>query len=351
MQRKLLVFAVVATLFGNTGCAETSVPSDWPRDCVGRLELTLPGESDQSAMLPEDQFRHMASAGYEPNRFPDGEKAGWTDFWLMEITHPLTGEERQQVINKFRSKRGNLTKDVKANSKISWHTANDNDNSTFGPLRRDLSASFITVNNIYLAWRQSAPGPEELSRAKAHLQLLAAGVRPRALFDAPKESGLCLPYLFIADEGKERHDIAMTYRLKAHPDITVNLKSSSSGKSDETNKDLSDQYWDTRTAPGRLKSARTIWRLPANRPTHLAGREGLESFVAVVRDDSKEEDFIYHAVAVGNPGAPEDAPDVRLVVEQTRENAIKRGIKPMTEDEVLKLARQIAASVSKRAKR
>ncbi|WP_153131667.1 hypothetical protein [Dechloromonas hortensis] len=61
-----------------------------------------------------------------------------------------------------------------------------------------------------------------------------------------------------------------------------------------------------------------------------------------------EEDFIYHAVARGNQDAPEAAPDVRLVIEQKRENAIKIGITPLTQDEVLKLARQIPASVGPR---
>lgn len=348
MQRKLLVFAMVAALFGNAGCAETSVPSDWPRDCVGRLELALPGEADQAALLPKELFRDSVQYGRPKERFQDGENAGWTSFPDYAITQPLTSEERSLAHNEFRKilERASNFENAKAQElPIGKH-----EGQAWMVPNKSIGLDLI-VDGVIFLWGADAINEAEFELGKEGFQRILNGIRSRRLFDVPKKSGLCLPYLFIAEEGKERHIIAMTYRLRAHPDITVNLKSSSSGKSDETNKDLSDQYWDTRTAPGRLKSARTIWRLPANRPTHLAGREGLESFVAVVRDDSKEEDFIYHAVAVGNPGAPEDAPDVRLVVEQTRENAIKRGIKPMTEDEVLKLARQIAASVSKRAKR
>ncbi|MPN53846.1 hypothetical protein SDC9_201514 [bioreactor metagenome] len=153
----------------------------------------------------------------------------------------------------------------------------------------------------------------------------------------------------------------MTYRLKEHPDITVNLKSETAEPTPELGGDIrpdavtndfrTDLYWGAKVTPSRVKSARSIWHAPARRSVQLAGRPGQETFLAVVRKNATEEDYVYHAVARGNPDAPEASPDIRFFVEQQRENAIKRGIAPLTQDEVLKLARQIAASVGQRTGR
>ncbi len=151
----------------------------------------------------------------------------------------------------------------------------------------------------------------------------------------------------------------MTYRLKAHPDITINLRSKSAAPTPKegdwarpetvTNEYQTDSYWEQRTNVHKFK---TVWHRPFSmRPIKLAGQDGLASFVSIVRNEGDETDYIYLAVARGNPDTPEDVPDVRLVVEQDRANAVRKGITPLTQDEVLDLAEKVAASVKNRRQR
>lgn len=353
------LFLLAALLGGSAGCAET-VPAEWPKECVGRLQLALPGEADQGAILGSERFRNRAQYGQPSPRFPDGEESGWSEFLGMEISHPLTNEEKIQATRKLvLRKTETLIKDIKIDSqRIVWRKLIDRESMAYGSSYRIFDTNFLISNGVYLSWGTSARDEAELLQSKMLLRTIAAGLRPRQLFDVPTEPGLCLPYVFIPDSGQEKHAIAMTYRLKEHPDITVNLKSETAEPTPKPGGDIrpdavtndfrTDLYWGTVTAPGRLKSARSLWHVPARRSVQLAGRPGQETFLAVVRKNAAEEDFIYLAVARGNPDAPEAAPDIRFFVEQKRENAIKRGIQPLTQDEVLKLARQIAASVGPR---
>lgn len=351
---------LVALISGSAGCSEPA-PPEWPKECVGRLQLALPGQADQGAILGSEQFKNRAQYGQPSNRFPDGEESGWSEFLGMEITHPLTDEEKKLATKKLAlGKNETFVKGVNiASQSIVSHKILDRPSMQYGPSRRVMNADFLIANGVYVSWGTGAQDEAELSHSKTRLRTITAGLRPRPLFEVPTESGLCLPYLFIPDSGQEKHAIAMTYRLKEHPDITINLKSESAASTPKegdpirpevvTNEYQTDEFWNgMTTATAGLHSAKTLWRFPTKRATHLAGRAGLETFVAVVRSNAAEEDHIYHAVARGNPDTPELAPDVRLVVEQTRQNAIKRGIKPLTQDEVLKLARQVAASVATR---
>lgn len=359
MRRECLAL-LMAVLCGSAGCSEAT-PQAWPKECVGRLELALPGDADQGAILGKERFRNVAQYGAPENRLPDGEEDGWSEFLGMNITHPLAEAEKKQATNRGGvHKPETLVKDMKINSEnIVWHRMIDKPSMQYGPSRHVIDADFLMSNGVYLSWGTGAEESEELLQSKKRLRTIAAGLRPRPLFDVPTEPGLCLPYVFIPDDGHERHAIAMTYRLKAHPDITINLKSETAEPTPKpgdyfrpevvTNEYRTDFYWDGRTTvTAGLYSAKTLWRFPTKRPMKLAGRSGLETFVAVVRKKGAEEDYIYLAVARGNPDTPEAAPDIRFFVEQKREDAIKRGIKPLTQDEVLKLARQITASVRPR---
>lgn len=353
---------LAALVCGSAGCAET-VPPEWPKECVGRLQLALPGEADQGAFLGSERFRNRAQYGQPSYRFPDGEVSDWSAFLGMEITHPLTDEEKKLATkNLVLDKAETLVKDVKIGSaSIVWHRMVEGPSMQYGPSRRVIDADFLITNGVYLSWGSGVREKAELPQSKAWLQTIAAGLRPRPLFDVPSEPGLCLPYVFIPDNGLEKHAIAMTYRLKEHPDITVNLKSETAEPTPEPGGDIrpdavtndfrTDLYWGAKVTPSRVKSARSIWHAPARRSVQLAGRPGQETFLAVVRKNATEEDYIYLAVARGNPDTPETAPDIRFFVEQKRENAIKRGITPLTQDEVLNLARQIAASVGLRSNR
>lgn len=351
---------LAALIFGSAGCAET-VPPEWPKECVGRLQLALPGEADQAAFLGNEQFK--LRYGQPRHRFPDGEEDDWAALSVGDITHPLTKSEKVDALAALKKIKANVTKTYKTEEKTNIHTWPIGKQEGMGwvaPNRRITLNIF--ANDALFSWSQTSNDAAEFSDIERNAKNIVSGLRPRQLFDVPPEAGLCLPYVFIPDNGQEKHAIAMTYRLKEHPDITVNLKSETAAPTPKpgdvfrpevvTNEYQTDEYWNGRTTvTAGLYSAKSVWRFPTKRKMLLAGNAGLETFVAVVRKKGGDEDYIYHAVARGNPDAPEASPDMRFFVEQQRENAIKRGITPLTQDEVLKLARQIAASVGQRTGR
>lgn len=354
---------LIATLIcGSAGCSET-VPSDWQKDCAGRLQFALPGEADQAAILGRERFRDSVRYGRPDPRFIDSEKDDWTALSVGRITHPLTNTEKVDALAALKKIQASVIRTYKTEEKIAvqvWPVGKREGMGWVAPNRRITLNLF--VGDALFSWSQTSEDAAEFAEVQRNARVIVDGLRPRPLFDVPAEAGLCLPYAFIPDNGQERHSIAMTYRLKEHPDITVNLKSETAAATPKpgdpfrpevvTNEYQTDQYWNGRTTvTAGLHSAKTLWRFPTKRPMLLAGRSGLETFVAVVRKKEAKEDYIYLAVARGNPDAAEAAPDIRFFLEQNRENAIKRGITPLTQDEVLKLAKQIAASITVRAEK
>jgi len=325
------------------------------------LQLALPSEADHGAFLGNERFK--VRYGQPEPRFPDGDEADWTAFSVGDITHPLTKAEKVDALVALKKIKASVIRTYKTEEKIvvqAWPVGKQDGMGWIAPNRRITLNIF--VGDTLFSWSQTSEDAAEFVGVQRNARNIVDGLRPRPLFDVPAETGLCLPYVFIPDNGQEKHAIAMTYRLQEHPDITINLKSETAAVTPKpgdpirpevvTNEYQIDEYWNGRTtATAGLHSAKSRWRFPSKRPIHLAAKSGLETFVAVVRKKGADEDYIYHAVARGNPDTPETAPDIRLVIEQKRENAIKRGIKPLTQAEVLKLAKQIAASITVRVEK
>ena len=353
--RKNWIVLLVAAICGSAGCAETA-PPEWPKECVGRMQLALPGEVDQAALLGNQRFRDPFQYSGPSMSFPDGEKSEWGESLRFRITHPLTDEEKKLATKKAVLNKGSHPINIKTGSNVVWYMAIDWPNEQYGPRLIDIDANFLLSNGVYLSWGGSSKDEAGFSKIKTELESSISQARPRTLFDVPRQPGLCLPYVFIPDDGQYEHSIDMTYRLKEHPDITVRLQSNTAESTlvkGDSRKPASNDFRAYLFWGGFIpttQSNRSLWHLPAKRPMTLAGRPGLETFLAVVyRDDkSGEENYVYHAVAQGDPDHPEEAPDVQLAVVQNRQSAIKRGITPLTEKEVLKLAQQIAVSVTVR---
>lgn len=361
MRKKWMALLAIA-VFGSDGCAE-SAPPEWPTECAGRLQFALPGEADQAAYLFKEIIRDPAQYSGPWMRFPDGERhGGETEFSDSTITHPLTGDEKPEAFKEFRAILDRIEKYSKTKAE-ELPTGKHIGQAWMVP-NRHVGLDVIISDSVFL-WGQEAESEAEFAQVKEKFNRLIDGLRPRPLFDVPAESGLCLPYVFVPDSGQEKHSVAMAYRLKAHPDITVSLRgrSAATTPTEETMRDWRDRrrpgtesnefqaflFWGSKLT--NTQSDRSVFRFPAKRPMTLGGRSGLETFLAVVREKETEEDYIYHAVARGDPDTPEAAPDIQLVVEQKRRNAVKRGLAPLTQEEVLTLARRIAASVSVRPAR
>jgi hypothetical protein len=161
-----------------------------------------------------------------------------------------------------------------------------------------------------------------------------------------------LPFAFIRDDGTPRRHIATTYRLKAHPDITIMLRDVTAARVDpKANPQIydpvarSDDFWNRYDSAYR-KSLRSVWSTPYKQ-IKLADSVGVESFVTIVREDGTE-DYGYLVVARGDPDAKLDTPDLMLYVIQNAKNAKAKGVTPMMKDALLEMAQAIAASVKRR---
>jgi hypothetical protein len=79
------------------------------------------------------------------------------------------------------------------------------------------------VDGVMLLWRVETLDEDlqtELASTSSALADLMNAVR-RQTFEIPNGPGVCLPYLFIPDDGKRQRVIETTFRLRAHPDIAV----------------------------------------------------------------------------------------------------------------------------------
>ena len=63
--------------------------------------------------------------------------------------------------------------------------------------------------------KEKSPPPDLLAR-----QFLK-NFRVRAPFEVPDEPGVCIPYGFIADDGKTQRRMGVTFRLKSHPEVEM----------------------------------------------------------------------------------------------------------------------------------
>lgn len=345
----LSLFAVSANVWAET-------PSGWQVDCVGRVQLGLQGDADVAATTIEDIKRAWRPAS---SSFTDGQIAYWTSYEFLgglRLIHGLLPEAQNQYMEERLKIRDSFREDSeKARHENKPYEPFSNlpigNKNGFGYQIGDQQLFILHMDSYIFSWLGGYRGISK-EEAKKNYDIALSGIEVRPLFKVPHKKGVCLPYAFIHDDGNTEHRIAMTYRLKKHPDVTVNLKSSSAqptpAKDDRpetaTNEYNISDYWSQRMMS--VNQFETLWHRPRSmRSVRLAGHEGLASFVSVIRNKGDDPDVIYRAVARGNPDAPEAAPDIELVVEQERGNAIKRNIKPLTQDEVLALAKQIAATV------
>ena len=214
----------------------------------------------------------------------------------------------------------------------------------------DTHYAILRVGTNIVGW--TASGGDYI---KEYYQIILTGLRPRPTFDVPKASGVCLPYIFVKDDGKNPRHIGMTYRLKAHPDITIWLEDASPiivgphmNPEKFTAKGKAAFFWEQHQQI--LSGIKSLWPFGmAFRDTTMAGQKGVKTFVELTREDpAQTKDYGYLVSVRGDPEARDDKPDLMLYVIQDSINATQRGIKPLGKDEFLKMAETIAASVKRR---
>jgi hypothetical protein len=337
--------------------ADIKTAQNWPVECVGRMQIQLPGVVDIAATFNSSvkSFKINQDRRLLKPSFPDGTPAPFAKSIL--ISHPLTESEKINFLNFANAEQFEVVEQKPDGEKLYKFSPEYQrielpaGNGIALRNKKSIEATYF-VGDSLVKWNL------DIDRANLYLK-----ARPRFSFDVPKEPCLCLPYIFVPDDGKARRSLSMSYRLKDHPDIQITLTDSSAfkpqhliayGKMDEAEVKLRNanaepdaeivRFWhQTRNWAKKLESQ---WFVPyETRPVTMAGFEGRQSFVRLTVQDGTQ-NYGYYAVVRGNPDASVDTPDIRLFVEQ--DVKLAQGKTPLTKDQFIDMAQAIAKSVQRR---
>jgi Tle cognate immunity protein 4 C-terminal domain len=310
-------------------------------ECVGRYELALPGTVDFAVTTPQALFNDIP----HPIRFEDGEEAPHSVFsynGAFRVTWPVPPADFNKRTRILRTKMVQPDSAARAN------------NDRFEPY--DLKRSDL------LGWKaQEAAGFETYQDGRifsfkdfenhdtpAALRIVASvasGFRSRQPYQIPSGSGVCLPYLFVADDGRDDfRKIGVTMRLRDHPDVTIFFLDTKALPSDPklTSKQNSEFVWGYEYGIGkRIK----LNGLMPYRPIKLDGREGVGTSATITRDDDST-DYGYLATVQGDPNAAVDTPNLLLLVERNAKYA--KGQPPVSAEELNQIAEGVAVSIKRR---
>jgi hypothetical protein len=353
IQRMYGLFAAVALLL-SAGChAQTPsavAPPDWKTECVGRYQVSVPGEVEVAL----DSYKHLFDEN-DPNqyRFGDDTIAHYshhdTVYPLMdsneaiEFMHTIKKNFDKNVAERYQE--AQITIDTKSAYWMSF--ADDVNKKDFAWVEGASYSLFIYRDGHFFNFgdnlEKSDNPAKDTERSIAAMRSTIKSFHPRALFELPKSPGVCFPYGFIADDGKASRDIAVTMRLKDHPDVEVFFQDKSgylSGGTLHEPKDDIEYFW---TMMYRDFAKLLEADFQGYHPVKMGGQDGTALFVTITRKDGSK-DFGYAAIVKGDPKAATDTPSQMLYVIRTAARA--KG-KPVSRDELKDMARQIAASIKR----
>lgn len=354
-QRSLMALVAGVLLFASDKAFTTDVPAGWKAECVGRYQVSVP--SDVEVAMPTDKaFTEWVS---EPYRFSDGSTAGKSrsiNSGVILVSKTLDEREFRRFERSIRSSYNEIKVELQA-SEFEWERKRA---KTYDSFLLNNSTDFATIGMaesqtvgisvyLYRSGRiiayESTNYPDDQNARKAIAQFDAA-FRPRPLYDLPKGEGVCIPYGFIADNGKPGRHVGVTMRLIDHPDVEIFFEDQTAPRPYKTGAKLADSerlnymFWSLEAR----KTDGIEVLFPGYRSTTLAGYPGTASFVEIKRKDGTL-DYGYAATVAGDYTAAADTPRLTLYVIRT---ASRTKGKPVSKNELKDMAYKIAASIKRR---
>jgi hypothetical protein len=359
--RTLMVLVGMASL---SACfaQEPSTAMDWRSDCVGRMQLSLPGKVDVAANSFAVLEAEYKVKSLQPQfEFPDGQIAGYSAHDYLGsvlVSEPLTPDQQASLL---RAAQAGVKRAETYAKRIKRDAGGDStvfEELSVAPLtgwasRVNTAYTMTVAVGNHIVRSGSVTAPEHMAWSRQSFDIKVNGLALRSFGDLPQSAGVCFPFIFIKDDGSPRRAISVTYRLQEHPDVTVWLEDSSAEAVDlgQDPAKFTAEYQTSFFWQQRYQSRadwRSLW--PGTKGVRLDGRKGLASFVELKRKDGAV-DFGYLAVVRGDPKAKSDEPDLMLFVVRDAKNAIARGMQPIERDQLLEIAQTIAASVKHRSVR
>ena len=360
LSRRLLLALVTMACSGITGVSQAdALPAGWRTDCVGRMQIGLPGDVDVAA-VPAEDFQNYAP-GDKGAKFPDGQRifnSSLSFMGLIAVSHPVDDATRKRFFQAAERAKVDDAKTLKERHGISVFDYPASLEALPTAKQQAVAWRIGPSYSVYMEvgrsglWWNVSSRPDRLQTLEAYYEVLVQGISARSLYAVPSDPGVCLPYAFIRDDGKHRRRINTTYRLKDHPDITIWLEDQGARRVQKgqdphlySATERTDYFWMQDYSSARL-SVRSLWR-DLYKNVSLPAGKGVESFVALKRKDGTE-DYGYLLAIRGDPDSQGDKPDLLMYVIRDAANAKSKGIEPVNQEKVLEIGRAIAASIHHR---
>lgn len=359
------VIAVFISTACLAGASDTKGISPWKTECVGRFQISTPGEMAIILTLPFDGSRNAKMAKYIANSsmrsVPDSYSfshykyegdIGITpavpiiDFEnLRNVIKPDLIAEKKKLLDEAINdeKYGYLSLAQGRRERAATLKPMDYDTPTmFG--WHDLYYQYIN-NRIMIYGGIPHSDDEEVNKQIAkQVNAVLNDFRPRALYEIPTQPGVCIPFGFIPDDGKAIRDIAVTLVLVDHPEVEVIFQDTSytlyRNKHPDSDTDIVQFLEDYARDQKFVKT--DFW---GSHFVNIGGQDGRGLFFTIARLDGNT-DYGYIAAARGGFSTGIEPSNTTQLLFITRTASLAKG-EPISQDKFKAMAKKIAASIKR----
>jgi len=233
-------------------------PAGWRSECAGRHLVDLPPGEIEWATLHDDASGRASYAGVDGGLWVEGESLVYGRV-LIEVYPPMPKsflERRKKVVEiDRRVEVQHVTKEIETVQYLlemaqkrgdADHASSLNEDlrkleaelAVPGPRVLDLGlpdsrgwvkdgifrADLYRAGRLYHLALSPTPGQGEAATEAEFRDLVLRRFRVRQIFEVPREPGVCFPYGFIADDGRQPYDFQTTWRQKGVPGVLYTLR-------------------------------------------------------------------------------------------------------------------------------
>jgi hypothetical protein len=357
MSRNTLPLILIILLMARPVSGSSIVsPPEFKMECVGRSLLSLPRDAEVAAMLPDDFRIELEGGVAQPAfRFLDGEFAASNAVIYggsLVVTHKISLSQQNDFLTRALETRKRVSSSIAQERSgvddppsVYEHLSTENQIGSAWRVNGHYIAYF-SVGEHSVLWTSSATDNDS-SELLHDFRNLRGGLQPRPMFTLPDRQGVCLPNIFIADDGKTYRSVRTAFRMKSHPDFLLIVQDSKAVAPSAGRKSPAEsltEFWEQFEYRPNVRNVRSAWHLPKTRPMRLGERAATASLVRITRN-SGVVDIGYLAIAPGTPGPAIDIPEIRIFAVRDAALAKQKGVKPIDEEEFVSLVEKIAKTV------
>jgi len=233
-------------------------PAGWRTECTGRHLVDLPPGEIEWATLHDDLSGRASYAGVDGGLWVEGESVIYGRI-LVEVYPPQFGSrlerrrEREANLREIAEQKTRDTIEIEKSRMADSLAAQEHEHAkklaeTIRqleaqlpiPAPRELAlglpnsrawvkdgifrADLFRGGRTYHLALWPAEGQSEAAAEAEFRDLVVRRFRVRQSFDVPSEPGVCFPYGFIADDGRQPYDFQTTWRQKGVPGVLYTLR-------------------------------------------------------------------------------------------------------------------------------